>query len=127
MKDKDIAFLKELCEAPSPTGSEMPAAEVLRKRLAPSADAIDTDVMGSVHALLKGSGKAPSVMLAGHIDEVGLIITYLDDDGFLYFASLGGVDAAILPGMRVDVHTKGGTLRGVMGRKPIHLITADER
>lgn len=127
MKKADFAFLKELCETPSPTGSEVHAAEVMRRRLSGAADQIDTDIMGSVHAVLKGSGNAPSVMLAGHIDEVGLIVTYIDDDGFLYFDSLGGVDAAILPGMRVDVHTATGSIRGVMGRKPIHLIRGDSR
>ena len=83
--------------------------------------------MGSVHATLKGKGNAPSVMIAAHMDEVGLMVTYISEEGFLSVAAVGGVDAAILPGMRVDVHTKQGTLRGVVGRKPIHLISPDER
>ena len=61
------------------------------------------------------------------MDEVGLMVTYISEEGFLSVAAVGGVDAAILPGMRVDVHTKQGTLRGVVGRKPIHLISPDER
>ena len=69
----------------------------------------------------------PSVMLAAHMDEIGLMVTYVSDDGFLSVSAVGGVDAAILPGMRVDVHTAKGPLRGVVGRKPIHLIEADER
>ncbi|MFR3889735.1 MAG: hypothetical protein ACLTW2_00520, partial [Eggerthellaceae bacterium] len=81
----------------------------------------------SVHATLKGKGNAPSVMIAAHMDEVGLMVTYISEEGFLSVAAVGGVDAAILPGMRVDVHTKQGTLRGVVGRKPIHLISPDER
>ena len=91
------------------------------------ADSIETNVMGSVHATLKGKGNAPSVMIAAHMDEVGLMVTYISEEGFLSVAAVGGVDAAILPGMRVDVHTKQGTLRGVVGRKPIHLISPDER
>ncbi|MEF2846361.1 MAG: M42 family peptidase, partial [Eggerthellaceae bacterium] len=91
------------------------------------ADEITTDVMGSVQATLKGSGKAPSVMIAAHMDEVGLMVTHISEKGFLSVSSVGGVDAAILPGMRVDVHTQAGTLRGVVGRKPIHLIEPDER
>ena len=91
------------------------------------ADSIETNVMGSVHATLKGKGSAPSVMIAAHMDEVGLMVTYISEEGFLSVAAVGGVDAAILPGMRVDVHTKQGTLRGVVGRKPIHLISPDER
>ena len=66
-------------------------------------------------------------MIAAHMDEVGLMVTYISEEGFLSVAAVGGVDAAILPGMRVDVHTKQGTLRGVVGRKPIHLISPDER
>ena len=99
----------------------------MRKRLANVADSIETNVMGSVHATLKGKGNAPSVMIAAHMDEVGLMVTYISEEGFLSVAAVGGVDAAILPGMRVDVHTKQGTLRGVVGRKPIHLISPDER
>jgi endoglucanase len=99
----------------------------VRKRLANVADSIETNVMGSVHATLKGKGNAPSVMIAAHMDEVGLMVTYISEEGFLSVAAVGGVDAAILPGMRVDVHTKQGTLRGVVGRKPIHLISPDER
>ncbi len=127
MNKKDLAFLKELCEAPSPSGYEQPAAAVLRKRMESVADEVWINVMGSVHAVLKGKGKGPSVMLAGHIDEVGMMVTYITDDGYLCFESIGGIDAAVLPGMRVDVHTAEGVLRGVMGRKPIHLIEADDR
>ena len=92
------------------------------------ADAVETNVMGSVHALLKGTRQSGvSVMLAGHIDEIGLMVNYITPEGFIAFAAIGGVDAAILPGMRVDVHTTDGPLLGVMGRKPIHLIEDDER
>ena len=128
MKETDFAFLKELVEAPSPTGWEKPAATVLRQRLEGVADEVTTDRLGSVHALLRGSDpQAPSVAFAGHIDEVGLIVTYVMPEGFLAFSSLGGVDAAILPGLRVEIHTDDGPLLGVLGRKPIHLIEADER
>ncbi|MCL2324504.1 MAG: M20/M25/M40 family metallo-hydrolase [Actinomycetia bacterium] len=128
MKRTDLAFLKELIEAPSPTGWEKPAADVLRARLEGAADEIRVDTLGSVHAYLRGSDpQAPSVALAAHIDEVGLIVSYLSPEGYLSFAALGGVDAAILPGLRVDVHTTDGPLLGVLGRKPIHLIEADDR
>lgn len=128
MQKKDLQFLTDLVEAPSPSGFEQPAAAVFRKRLAKAADAIETNVMGSVHALLKGSkNNGVSVMLAGHIDEIGLMVNYINADGFISFAAIGGVDAAILPGMRVRVHTSDGTLLGIMGRKPIHLIEDDER
>ncbi|MCL1847056.1 MAG: M20/M25/M40 family metallo-hydrolase [Coriobacteriia bacterium] len=131
MNKKDLEFLKDLTEAPSPSGYEAPAAELMRTRLKPAADSIQTNVLGSVHALLAGKGAGHSVMVAGHIDEIGMMVKYIDDDGYISFDSIGGIDAAILPGMRVDVHATGGNkktlLRGVMGRKPIHLIDPDER
>ena len=85
--------------------------------------------MGSVHATLKGAGAGPSLMLSAHMDEIGLMVTYISDEGYLSVASVGGVDAAVLPGMRVDVHASESAepLRGVVGRKPIHLIEPDER
>lgn len=127
MKKKDIEFLRDLTEAPSPSGYEVPAADIMRKRLAPVADEIETNVLGSVHALIKGKANGPSVMIAGHIDEIGMMVNYISDDGFISFSAIGGVDAAILPGMRVNVHTADGGLLGVMGRKPIHLIEQDDR
>lgn len=128
MKKKQVKFLKELLETPSPTGFEEPVAELVRERLGAVADEVATDTMGSVAATLAGRVEgAPSLMLAAHMDEIGLMVTYISDDGFLSVASLGGVDAAILPGMRVDVHTSRGVLRGIVGRKPIHLIEPDER
>ena len=131
MNKKDLEFLKTLTETASPSGYEAPAAELLRQRLASSADSLGIDVLGNVHGLLKGKKGGPSVMVAGHLDEIGMMVKYIDDDGYISFDAIGGIDAAILPGMRVDVYGTGGKspkkLRGVMGRKPIHLIDADER
>lgn len=130
MRKADLQFLAALVEAPSPSGFEQPAARVFREWVAEHADVVETNVMGSVHALLKGKGgkhPAPSVMLAGHIDEVGMMVNYVTPEGFVAFKAIGGVDAAILPGMRVDVHAKGGALRGVVGRLPVHLIDEDQR
>ncbi len=128
MHKKDLMFLSSLVEAPSPSGFEQPAAKIFRERIKAAADTVETNVMGSVHAFLKGKKKhGISVMLAGHIDEIGLMVRYITPEGFLSFASIGGVDAAILPGMRVRVHTAKGELLGIMGRKPIHLIEDDER
>ncbi len=128
MQKKDLEFLKALIEAPSPSGFEQPAAKVFRERMAGTADTVETNVMGSVHALLKGKKKnGVSVMLAGHIDEIGMMVNYVTPEGFVAFSAIGGVDAAILPGIRVRVHAKGGSLLGIMGRKPIHLIEEEER
>lgn len=127
MAKVDKKYLKSLLETPSVTGNEVQVASLVRERLASVADEIETNVMGSVHARLSGVSKAPSVMIAAHMDEIGLMVTYISEQGYLSVASVGGVDAAVLPGMRVDVHTKTGSLRGVVGRKPIHLIEPDER
>lgn len=129
MQKQDLDFLRELVEAPSPSGFEQPAAKVFRERMAKTADEVETNVMGSVHAKLNGTAPEGgiSVMLAGHIDEVGLMVNYITPEGYVAFASIGGVDAAILPGMRVRLHAAEGDLLGIMGRKPIHLIEEDER
>ncbi|MDR2672921.1 MAG: M20/M25/M40 family metallo-hydrolase [Coriobacteriales bacterium] len=133
MNKKDLDFLRRLTEAPSPSGFEVPAANIMRQRLEGTATTIETNVLGSVHATLKGTSQGISVMIAGHLDEVGMMVTYISDDGFVSFEAIGGVDAAILPGMRVNVYPTGEqaepgqVLRGVMGRKPIHLIEPDER
>lgn len=132
MRPESMKFFKSLVESPSPSGFEQPAASALREYLAPFADEVETNVMGSVHGLLRGSdaerdGRRMSVMIAGHIDEIGLMVSYIMPEGFLAFRSIGGVDEAILPGMRVDVHTDDGVLRGVLGRLPIHLLEDDER
>lgn len=127
MRAESLKFLKELVEAPSPSGYEQPAAEVFRAEMQSVADEVTTDVMGSVHALLKGKRNGPSVMVAGHIDEIGFMVTYITDEGFCAFAPIGGHDPQILPGARVDVHTKDGVLRGVLGRLPIHLLEDEDR
>ena len=132
MRSESLTFFKSLVEAPSPSGYEQPAAHVLREYLRPLADDVTTNVMGSVHALLHGSdaergGRRVSVMLAGHIDEIGMMVTYITNEGFIAFKPIGGVDEAVLPGLRVRVHTKDGPLLGILGRMPIHLLEEDER
>ncbi len=98
--------LKQLVETPSPTGFEEPAAALIAREARWCGRQVATDTMGSVRAVLEGrDAGVPSLMLAAHMDEIGLMVTYISDEGFLSVASLGGVDAAILPGMRVDVHT----------------------
>jgi len=127
MRKASFDFLKTMIEAPSPSGYEQPVAKVFRDYVTPIADEVTTDVMGSVHAVLKGSADGPSVMLAGHIDEIGFMVTYITDDGFCAFAPIGGHDPQILPGARVTVHTTDGPLLGVLGRLAIHLLDEEER
>jgi putative aminopeptidase FrvX len=126
LEDAVFSFFKRLADAPSPSGYEQPAQRVWREYVSPHVDEIHSDVMGNTWGVLKGPER-PRVMLAGHVDEIGLMIQYVDDQGFLYFAPIGGVDPHLLPGQRVRVHGRAGTVLGVIGRKPIHLLEDEER
>jgi len=129
MRSESLDFLRELVEAPSPSGYEQPAARVFRDYVGSYADDVMTNVMGSVHARLRGSAggdEPPTVLLAGHIDEIGFIVNYITPEGFVAFKPIGGWDAHNLPGRRVYVHTAEGPLLGVLGRLPIHLIDDEE-
>ena len=126
MDDAVYAFFKKLTDSPSPSGFEQPAQRVWREYVRPHVDEVRTDVMGSSWGVVRGPDR-PRVMLAGHVDEIGLMVRYIDDQGFLYFAPIGGVDAHLLPGQRVWVHGRQGPVLGVIGRKPIHLLEQDER
>ena len=127
MNDQEFQFFKELVEAPSPSGFEQPAQRVIRRQLAGVADDVKTDVMGNVIARIDGPEGAPRLMLAGHCDEIGFMVKYIDDHGFLFFAPVGGVDAHLVPGQRVTVHGVQGPLSGVVGKRPIHQLEAADR
>ena len=128
MRKESLKFLENLLDAPSPSGYEQPAQRVFRDYVAPWCDEVSTDVMGNVFARVAGKGTdLPKVMIVGHTDEIGLQVKYIDDKGFLYFAAVGGVDAHLTPGKRVNVHTAAGALAGVIGKKPIHLMDAKDR
>lgn len=127
MRSESLDFLTRLVEAPSPSGYEQPAAAVYRDYVTPFADDVRTDVMGSVHALLKGSAGDKTVMLAGHIDEIGFMVSYVTKEGFVAFKPIGNWDVHNLPGRRVRVHARTGPLLGVLGRLPVHLLEEDER
>jgi putative aminopeptidase FrvX len=128
MRKESLIFLEQLLDAPSPSGYEQPAQRVFREYVAPWCDEVTTDVMGNVFARVTGKGKdLPKVMVVGHTDEIGLQVKYIDDRGFLYFAAVGGVDAHLTPGKRVNIHTAAGALAGVIGKKPIHLMDTKDR
>lgn len=126
MRKESLDFLKKLVEAPSPSGYEQPAQRVFRSYVE-QFSTVSTDVMGNVYGSIEGTGTGPRVMLVGHSDEIGLQIRYIDDNGFIYFGAIGGVDAHLTPGQRVVVHARGGALPGVIGRKPIHLMEPKDR
>ena len=126
MEKDDFSFLKELVETPSPSGYEQPAQRVIRRHLETVVDELQTDVMGNLIACLKGQG-GHRVMLAGHCDEIGFMVQFVDDRGFIYFGAIGGVDPHLSPGQRVMIHTANGAVPGVIGKKAIHLIEPKER
>jgi len=119
-------FLQNLLNAPSPSGFEQPAAKIFRQRLRDYAHHIIRDVHGNTIAVLNPDAKF-KFMLAGHIDEIGLMVTHIDDKGFLYVAQIGGMDPSLLVGQRVRIINKKTDVLGVIGRKPIHLMEPDER
>ena len=118
--------LRRLLTAPGPSGYEQPAAAVFREAAGAFAE-ITYDAVGSTVARVKGTGDGPLVAVVGHIDEIGLIVHHIDDNGFLWFTGVGGWDAVILVGQRVEVLTRDGRIPGVVGKKPIHLLKDEER
>lgn len=121
-----LQVLKDLIDAPSPSGYEQPAQEVFRRAVSDYADEVHTDIIGNTYAIVNPSG-SPKVMLAGHCDEIGFIVTNINSEGYLYFSNIGGHDANITVGQRVFVHTESGPILGVIGKKPIHLMEDEER
>ena len=117
---------RTLLTTPGPSGYVDEAAAAFAAACEPIATSVATDDHGSTVARLEG-GDGPSVAVMGHIDEIGLIVTHIDDKGFLWFTQVGGWDPQILVGQRVEVLTREGRIPGVAGRKPIHLLGEDER
>ena len=120
-------LLHKLLTAPGPSGHETGPAQVWRDGCAAFADDVRGDVVGSSMARVPGTGDGPTLAIIGHIDEIGIHVSHIEDDGHLRFGEVGGWDPIILVGQRVSIMTRGGALPGVIGRKPIHLIKSDER
>jgi endoglucanase len=124
--DQSFSFLQDLLNACGPSGFEIEAARVWRREAEGIADRLTADVSGNSFAILNGGG-SPRVMLAGHIDEIGVIVTHIDDEGFLYVDGVGGWDPQVLVGQRIRLLGSSGNVVGVIGKKPIHLMKQDER
>lgn len=125
--EKEIdEFLLELLRSRSPTGTEREAADVVEKYVGAAAKGgVKRDVLGNRYAVY-GDGEK-TLMLAGHMDEIGFIVSYIDDDGFIFFEQLGGHDNVMLSGRRVAIMTKNGYVYGVTGKRAVHLMDAKER
>jgi putative aminopeptidase FrvX len=126
MHDASYQFLKRLLHTPSPSGYEQKIQEVVRTWARPFADELTTDRHGNVIAVRNPTGK-PRIMLAGHCDQLALMVEYIDEGGFLYVQPMGGWDMQILLGHRLTVWAKDGPIAAVVSRKAPHLLTADER
>jgi endoglucanase len=131
MHESSHAFLKSLLETPSPSGYERPIQDLVRAWARPYADELRTDRHGNVlavrHPAAERGGSAPRIMLAGHCDQIGLMVQHIDDHGFLYVQPIGGWDMQLLLGQGLTVWTRGGPVTGVIARKATHLLTTEER
>lgn len=126
MEGDSLEFLKALLHAPSPSGYERPAQEVVRKFAGEFTPEIRTDWHGNVIAAVNPTG-SPRIMLAGHSDQIGLMVKHIDEQGFLWVDAIGGWDLQMLIGQNLQVWGKSGPVAGVIARKAIHLLTPDER
>ena len=114
LSPSSIAFLKRLLDAPAPSGFETVAARAWRTEAGTFADKVTTDVAGNSMAEVN-SGGSPTIMLDGHIDEIGVIIQYIDEEGYLYISPIGGWDAQVLVGQRIRFLGTEGDVFGVVG------------
>jgi endoglucanase len=120
-------LLQNLLTAAGPSGREIDPARVWREWCAKFADEVGADNVGSSFARVKGTAGGPTLAVIGHIDEIGIHVSHIDDEGYLRFGEVGGWDPIVLIGQRVKIATRGGAVTGVIGRKPIHLIKGSER
>jgi putative aminopeptidase FrvX len=126
LSPSSLAFLKRLLDTPAPSGFEGPAARVWREEASTFADRVTTDVAGNSMAEINPGG-SPTIMLDGHIDEIGLLVQYIDDEGYIYPSPVGGWDPQVLVGQRIRFLGRGGDVLGVIGKKPIHLMKPSDR
>ena len=126
LNPSSIAFLKRLLDTPGPSGYEAAAGRVWREEASRFTKHVSTDVAGNCMAEVNPGG-SPTIMLDGHLDEIGLIVQYIDDDGFIYISPIGGWDPQVLVGQRIRFLGRGGDVVGVVGKKPIHLMKNSDR
>lgn len=126
LSDSAVVFLKRLLDSPGPSGFESAPAAVWREEARGFAAEVSGDVAGNSIAVVNPNG-APTIMLAGHIDEIGVIVTHIDDEGFIYIQGIGGWDPQVLVGQRIRFIGRDGIVYGVVGKKPIHLMKREDR
>ncbi|MBS4215411.1 MULTISPECIES: M42 family metallopeptidase [Neobacillus] len=125
--DETLTMLKDLTDANGIPGNEREVREVMKKYIAPYADEITTDGLGSLIAKKVGKEGGPKIMVAGHLDEVGFMVTAIDDKGFLRFQTVGGWWGQVMLAQRVTIVTRKGNVTGIIGSKPPHVLSAEAR
>jgi endoglucanase len=126
MRPESLAFLKSLLDTPGPSAFEAAPSRVWRREAEAFADEVRADVSGNSYATLNPGGR-PRVMLAGHIDEIGVMVTHIDDEGYVSFDTIGGWDHQVFVGQRVRLLGREGPVDGVVGKKAIHIMEKDDR
>jgi endoglucanase len=119
-------FFKDILETPSPSGYEQPVQDIVRRYAADFADDVRTDLHGNVIACCNPDASL-RVMFAGHADQIGLIVSHINENGYIYTNTIGGWDPQQLIGQRMTIYTADGPLPAIIARKPIHLLDQDER
>lgn len=125
--DETLTMLKDLTDAKGISGHEKEARDVMEKYITPYADEVYTDHLGSLIGKKSGDENGPKVMVAGHLDEVGFMVTRIDDKGFIYFQTIGGWWSQVMLAQRVTIMTKKGDVTGVIGSKPPHILSPEAR
>jgi len=125
--DDTLKMLKDLTDAKGIPGNEKEPREVMKKYISEYADEVTTDNLGSLIAKKVGKENGPKIMVAGHLDEVGFMITRIDDKGFLYFQTVGGWWSQVMLAQRVTIVTSKGEITGITGSKPPHVLSAEAR
>lgn len=126
MKPESREFLKNLLETPSPSGFEVRGQQRWIDYVKPFADQIEVDSYGNVFATINPEG-SPKILFAGHMDEIGMMISYISEEGFIHFKGIGGIDQTLVRGQRVTIHSAKGPIPGVTGLLAIHLQEPDDR
>src|SRR5215467_1087030 len=125
MRNESLDFLRRLINTPSPVGHEARGQRVWLDYAAQFADETTSDTYGNCVAILNKGG-SPRLMLAGHADEIAMVVNYINDDGYIYVRRMGGVDAAITKAQRVIIHTRNGSVKGVVGNVAPHLMKEEK-
>ncbi len=125
IEHEEFDLYKKLVYAPSPSGFELQAQKVFLNYSKEYLDKIGPDVHGNIIGVKKGKSNF-NVMIIAHVDEVGILVNYIDEEGFISFRPIGGIDPAILPGSRVRICNNSGDYVGIIGKKPIHLSKSDD-